>query len=111
MGFAGTCLTDFQPAEEGKDKSEDLRRHREHLAAALHALQTLLEAQPRLSAIMASTAALAPFCNCIEPICRQACCVLPSQALVKILALRLGIRCRELDLHSSNVVLLHSKLV
>ena len=58
-------------AGEGKEKAEDLRRHREHLAAALHALQTLLEAQPRLSAIMASTAALAPFCNCIEPICRQ----------------------------------------
>ena len=76
LSVVGSCKHDmlklvFLPAEEGKGKAEDLKRHREHLAAALHALQTLLEAQPRLSAIMASTAALAPFCNCIEPICRR----------------------------------------
>ena len=59
--------------------AEDAGRRREHLSAALHALQTILEAQPRLSAIMASVAALAPICNCIEPICRQGAATLPSE--------------------------------
>ena len=54
------------------ERAQELEKHREHLVAALHALQTTLEAQPRLSAIMASTAALAPICNCIEPVCRHA---------------------------------------
>ena len=54
------------------ERAQELEKHWEHLVAALHALQTTLEAQPRLSAIMASTAALAPICNCIEPICRHA---------------------------------------
>ncbi len=53
-----------------QESAEDGQRRREHLSSALHALQTILEAQPRLSAIMASVAALAPICNCIEPICR-----------------------------------------
>ena len=53
-----------------QESTEDAQRRREHLSSALHALQTILEAQPRLSAIMASVAALAPICNCVEPICR-----------------------------------------
>ena len=68
-------MVDGAPAaeegEEGPEKAkEEARQDREHLAAALHALQTILESQPRLAAIMASAAALAPICNCIEPICR-----------------------------------------
>ena len=57
-------------SQESTESTEDAQQRREHLSSALHALQTILEAQPRLSAIMASVAALAPICNCIEPICR-----------------------------------------
>lgn len=45
---------------------------REHMRAALHALRNILEAQPRLSALMASRPALAPLLACIEPSCRRA---------------------------------------
>ena len=54
------------------DTEETLKRERAHMSEAVLALRNILEAQPRLSALMASQPALAPILNCIEPICRSA---------------------------------------
>ena len=54
-----------------EEEAERQARRREHLELALHALRNVLEAQPRLSALMASRPALAPLLACIEPICRS----------------------------------------
>jgi hypothetical protein len=72
------CMPGVGEPETSTEQEQELEKHWEHVAAALHALQTILEAQPRLSAIMASTAALAPICNCIEPICRHGPHILSS---------------------------------
>ena len=45
-------------------------RWREHLRQALTALHTVLEAQPRCAALLASRPALAPLLQCIHPFCR-----------------------------------------
>ena len=52
----------IQKQVEPQEKPDELERHRQHLLAAMQALQTNLEAQPRLLAIMASAAAIAPIC-------------------------------------------------
>ena len=45
-------------------------RWREHLRQALTAVHTVLEAQPRCAALLASRPALAPLLQCIHPFCR-----------------------------------------
>lgn len=51
-------------ATKGKDKG------RVDVLQALQALTNILTAVPKLTALMASRAALTPLLNCIEPICR-----------------------------------------
>ena len=53
------------------EAAETLKRERAHMSEAVLALRNILEAQPRLSALMASQSALSPILNCIEPICRS----------------------------------------
>ncbi|KAK9915634.1 hypothetical protein WJX75_001835 [Coccomyxa subellipsoidea] len=61
------------PAAQGDldEAAETLKRERAHMSEAVLALRNILEAQPRLSALMASQSALSPILNCIEPICRR----------------------------------------
>ena len=47
-------------------------RQRGHLAGALTALRNVVEANPRLAALLAAKPALAPLLNCLEPVCRWA---------------------------------------
>ena len=54
------------------EASEAMLRQREQLTAALTALRNIVEANPRLAALLAARPALAPLLNCLEPICR--CC-------------------------------------
>jgi len=55
------------PGAAGQDGG---RLERGHLVSALNALLHVLEAHPRLAALMASRPALAPLLACIHPICR-----------------------------------------
>ncbi len=58
-------------AGEAEEAAEGIRRERAHMSEAVQALRNILEAQPRLAALMASQPALAPILNCIDPICRS----------------------------------------
>jgi hypothetical protein len=66
---------DQEAAAAAAEEAAALKR--EHMRGALHALRNILEAQPRLSALMASRPALAPLLACIEPSCRRAALPLP----------------------------------
>lgn len=44
----------------------------DHLLAALKALLSLVEAHPRLAALMATRPAQAPLLSCLGPVCRYA---------------------------------------
>ena len=52
----------------------EARKQRElknaHLISAQNALLHVIEAHPRLAALMASRPALAPLLNCLHPVCR-----------------------------------------
>lgn len=50
---------------------EGAEHHRAHLTSALTALHHVVEAHPRLAALLAAQPALAPLLHCLEPICRQ----------------------------------------
>ena len=54
----------------GDIEGERVSRQRSHLAGTLTALRNIVEAQPRLAALLAAKPALAPLLNCLEPICR-----------------------------------------
>ncbi|KAK9809260.1 hypothetical protein WJX72_012293 [[Myrmecia] bisecta] len=63
-----------QASASDADKHADreaLQRKRTHLVSALTALRNVIEAHPKLAALLASRPALAPLLNCIEPICRR----------------------------------------
>lgn len=53
-----------------EDSSPEQARRREHLAAALLALQHAIEGHPRLSMLMASRPALVPLLEVLERSCR-----------------------------------------
>lgn len=57
---------------ESQQQADELKQHSKHLSAAMHALQSILGAQPQLSAIIASIAALAPI-SLIQIILMQRC--------------------------------------
>ena len=58
-------------AEDGDMEQPGVQaRWREHLRQALQALHTVLDAQPRCAALLASKPALAPLLQCIHPFCR-----------------------------------------
>ncbi|KAK9807966.1 hypothetical protein WJX73_008492 [Symbiochloris irregularis] len=60
-----------QGHEAGEEALSELGRQRAHLAGALTALRNVVEAQPRLAALLAARPALAPLLNCLSPICRR----------------------------------------
>ena len=68
----GEAAADGDAAAAGGEEEAAQQLRREHMLGALHALRNILEAQPRLSALMASRPALAPLLACIEPSCRYA---------------------------------------
>lgn len=57
-------------ADEAEEAAEQVARQRAHLTGALTALRNVVEANPRLAALLASKPALAPLLNCLDPICR-----------------------------------------
>jgi len=57
---------DVAPAKDQVDKDKA------DVVQSLQALMNILQAVPRVTALMASRPALAPLLNCIEPICRSA---------------------------------------
>lgn len=65
MNVAGTGGID---AEAGRQR----QLANDHLLAALKALLTLIEAHPRLAALMATRPAQAPLLSCLGPVCRCA---------------------------------------
>ena len=48
-----------------------VHRERAHLNGALTALRNVVEANPRMAALLAAKPALAPVLNCLDPICRS----------------------------------------
>lgn len=52
--------------------SREAEKDRADVVQSLQALMNVLQAVPKLTALMASRPALAPLLNCIEPICRSA---------------------------------------
>ena len=56
-------------SEDDSDEASATRR-RDHLAAALAALQHAIEGHPRLAMLMASRPALAPLLDVLERSCR-----------------------------------------
>lgn len=53
------------------EAAEKIARERGHMSEAVQALRNILEAQPRLAAIMASRPTLEPILDCIHPSCRS----------------------------------------
>jgi len=51
---------------------EQAEKDKADVVQSLQALMNILQAVPRVTALMASRPALAPLLNCIEPICRFA---------------------------------------
>ena len=73
-------------ADEEAAASAD--KQRAHLTGALTALRNVVEAHPKLSALLAARPALAPLLNCLDPICR---CAWPAIQVVDV-ALAVGIQ-------------------
>ena len=65
-----------QPQQEEKDHVQQSdtgdaqQRSRQEVVQALQALINILQAVPKLTALMASRPAITPLLNCLEPICR-----------------------------------------
>jgi len=62
--------TDGTPSEDAADAAAAGAQNREHLTAALGALQHAVEGHPRLAMLMASRPALAPLLDVLKRACR-----------------------------------------
>ena len=69
---AATTRPDSGNEASGASAKDQVDKDKADVVQSLQALMNILQAVPRVTALMASRPALAPLLNCIEPICRFA---------------------------------------